>query len=183
MLFRFAVIITCLEFALTAVASILVTYTDPPPGFATEQDLVGLGIPFTMVENRRGESGNAPYYDTKATLKSPEASLFVSLRTDATPTDFDFRRSRDEVNAQHPERGETVVINEPIPGEQGYAVRHSGPKAVRFELVRIRKKDMLIIRVVREKPYETAAGAELSKCERRARLVQEHLMTKLRWRD
>ena len=183
MLFRFAVIITVLELSLTLAASILVTYTDPPPGFATEQDLRGLGLTFSAHENRRWESGNAPCYDTKTTLSAPTAALFASFRTDATPTDFAFRRSRDEANRERPERGETTLIDEPIPGEQGYAVRYSGPKSVRFELVRIRKNDMLIVRVVREKPFETLAAAELSKCERRARLVQEHLMTKLRWRD
>jgi len=36
MLLRFAVIVTVFELALTAVASVLVTYTEPPPGFATE---------------------------------------------------------------------------------------------------------------------------------------------------
>jgi len=183
MLFRFAVAITFLEAALTAMASILVGYTDPPPGFATENDLRGLGLTVRAHENRRGESGNAPYYDTRATLTDPESSLLVSLRTDATPTDFEFRRSRDETSRERPERGELVIINEPMPGEEGYAVRHSGPKSVRFELVRIRKGEMLIVRVVRDKPYDTLPAAELARCERRARLVQEHLMVKLRWRD
>jgi hypothetical protein len=182
-LFRFAVIVTALEVGLTAAASILVTYTDPPPGFATENDLRSLGLSYRTHENRRGESGNAPYYDTRATLTGPEASLFVSLRTDATPTDFDFRRSRDEASQERPERGELVIINEPIPGEQGYAVRHNGPKSLRFELVRIRRNEMLIVRVVREKPYDSKASVEMARCERRARLVQEHLMVKLRWRD
>ena len=172
MLLRFAVIVTVLEVALTAMASILVTYTDPPAGFATENDLASLGLTFSAHDNRRGESGNAPYYETRATLTNPASTLFVSLRTDATTTDFEFRRSRDEVNRDRPERGEL-----------GYAVRHSGPKFARFELVRIRKADMLIVRVVREKPFDTMPGAELARCERRARQVQEQLMLKLRWRD
>ena len=183
MLFRFAVVVTVLEVALTAMASILVSYTDPPPGFATENDLRSLGMTFTTLDNRRWESVGAPCYDTRAALESPVAQLFCSLRTDATPTDYAFRRSRDEANQSRPERGETTVINEPLPGEQGYAVRHTGPKSVRFELVRIRKNEMLIVRVVREKPFETLPASELTKCERRARLVQEHLMLKLRWRD
>jgi hypothetical protein len=54
---------------------------------------------------------------------------------------------------------------------------------VRFELVRIRKGELLIVRVVREKPFDSVPAAELSRCERRARMVQEHLMVKLRWRD
>jgi len=183
MLFRFAMAVTVLEFALTAVASVLVTYTDPPPGFVTEQDLRALGIEYRAHDNRRWESGNAPCYDTRAQLSTPDAALFASYRTDAVRTDFDFRRSRDEVNRERPERGETVIINEPLPGEEGYAVRYSGAKSVRFELVRLRKNEMLIVRVVREKPYEAIPAAELTRCERRARLVQEHLMSKLRWRD
>ena len=183
MLFRFAVVITVLEFALTAVASVLVTYTEPPPGFTTERDLRELHIPFTEHENRRWLSVDAPCYDTRAKLDSPPAALYVSLRTDALRTDFDFRRSREVVTASKPDRGETVIINEPIPGEEGYAIRHRGPKSVRFELVRLRKSEMLIVRVIRDMPYDTLPAAELSRCERRARIVQEHLMTKMRWRE
>jgi hypothetical protein len=183
MLFRFAVAITIVELALTALASILVTFTDPPPGFTTESDLRSLGLVFSAHDNRRGESGNSPYYDTRATLTNPASSLFTSLRTDATMTDFEFRRSRDEASLEHPERGELVIINEPFTGEKGYAVRHSGPNSVRFELVRIRKGEMLIVRLVREKPFDSIPAAELARCEHRARLVQEHLMVKLRWRD
>ena len=180
---RFAVVVTILEVALTAAASILVTFTDPPPGFATENDLRSLGMTFRTHENRRWESGNAPCYDTRASLASPEASLFTSLRTDATTTDFEFRRAKDEALRERPERGELSIINEPLPGEQGYAVRHSGPNSVRFELVRLRRGEMLIVRVSREKPFDTLATAEMARCERRARLVQEHLMVKLHWRD
>jgi len=183
MLFRFAVVVTVLEFALTAVASVLVTYTEPPPAFATERDLHELHLPFVEHENRRWTSVDAPCYDTRAKLDSPPASLYVSLRTDALRTDFDFRRSREVVMRDQPDRGETVLINEPIPGEEGYAVRHRGAKSVRFELVRLRGPEMLIIRVVREMPYDTLPAAELSRCERRARMVQEHLMTKMRWRE
>ena len=34
-----------------------------------------------------------------------------------------------------------------------------------------------------EETQDTLPAAELSRCERRARMVQEHLMTKLRWRE
>jgi hypothetical protein len=102
MLLRFAVIVTIMEVALTAMASILVTYTDPPPGFATENDLRSLGLSFSAHENRRWESGNAPCYDTRATLLSPDSALFVSFRTDAALTDYEFRRSRDEASREHP---------------------------------------------------------------------------------
>jgi hypothetical protein len=183
MLLRFAVVITALELVLTAAASVLVTYTEPPPGFATESDLRDLGLTFDEHENRRWVHMNAPCYDTRAKLSSPAASLYVSLRTDSTATDFQFRRAREEVIRDHPELGEAVLINEPLPGEEGYAVRHRGPKSVKFELVRLRGSDLLIVRVVREQPFDTLAAAELSKCERRARSVQEHLMFKMRWRD
>ncbi len=180
---RFAIAVTALEVVLTAMASILVTYTDPPPGFATEHDLRALGLGYSAHENTRWTFADAPCYDTRATLTSPEAKLYVSFRTEATPTDFNFRRSRDEASREHPERGEITIINEPMPGEEGYAVRHSGPKSVRFELARLRKGDLLIVRVVRDKPFDGPASVELSKCERRARLVQEMIMTRLRWRD
>jgi hypothetical protein len=183
MLFRFAVIVTILELGLTAVASVLVTYTEPPPGFATEGDLRDLGLKFSKHENRRWVSVNAPCYDTRATLLAPDAALYVSLRTDALKTDYEFRRSREEVWRDQPDRGEVVLINEPIPGEEGYAVRHRGAKSVRFELVRHRRAEMLIVRVTREAPYDTLPAAELSRCERRARVIQEHLMAKMRWRE
>jgi hypothetical protein len=183
MLFRFAVVVTVLELALTAVASVLVTYTEPPPGFATDSDLRDLGLKFEQHENRRWVSVSAPCYDTRAKLLSPDATLYISLRTDALKTDYDFRRSREEVMRDQPDRGEIVLINEPIPGEEGYAVRHRGNKSVRFELVRIRRSEMLIVRVVREMPYDSLPPAELSRCERRARVLQEHLMAKMRWRE
>ena len=183
MLLRFAVVVTVLELVLTATASVLVTYTEAPPGFATESDLRELGIPFTEHKNAREGSMQSPIYDTTATLSNPTATLLVRYRTDQSKTDFEFRRSREEVWRDRPDNGELVLINEPIPGEQGYAVRHRAPNSVRFELVRLRGSEMLTVRVVRRAPYDSLPAAEMSKCERRARIVQEQLMTKLRWRE
>jgi hypothetical protein len=183
MLLRFAVAVTALEFALTIAASILVTYTEPPTGFLTEQELRELGISFVEHENRRWVHLNAPCYDTRATLSSPSASLYVSLRTDSSQADYDFRRRREEAIRERRDRGEVVLINEPLPGELGYAVRFRGDNAVRFEMARLHGRDMLIVRVIEEKPFDTTESAALSKCEHRARAVQEHLMFKMRWRD
>jgi hypothetical protein len=183
MLIRFAIVVTIIELALTAAASVLVTYTEAPPAFATENDLRGLGFTFEDHSNRRWLHMNSPRYDTTAALLPPPGSLFVSLRTDASQTDLDFRRSRDEVIHDHPERGEVVLINEPLPGELGYAVRHRSPKSVRFELVRLRNTDLFIVRVSRDLLPDALPGAELSRCERQARAVQELLMFKMRWRD
>jgi hypothetical protein len=183
MLLRFAIVVTLLELVLTAAASILVTYTEAPPAFATENDLRDLGIAFAEHRNVRGGPMNSPTYESIVTLSSPTATLYVEMRTDSSRIDFGFRRSREEVISKNPELGESVIINEPLPGEEGYAVRHRGPNAVRFELVRLRGSDMLKVRVVRKTPYENLPAAELSRCERRARVVQEHLMMKLRWRE
>ena len=183
MLLRFAVIVTLLELVLTATASVLVTYTEAPPAFATEHDLRELGISFTEHRNAREGSIQAPIYETNATLASPTATLFVRHRMDSSKTDFDFRRSREEVWRDRPDNGELVIINEPLPGEHGYAVRHRAPNSVRFELVRLRGSEMMIVRVVSRAPFENLPAAELSRCERRARVVQEHLMMKLRWRE
>ncbi len=183
MLFRFALIVTAIEVVLTAGASAFITMVEVPVAFVTESDLRGLGLPFESHECTRAVTLNAPCFDTRARLQSPTATLYTSLRTGASETDFEFRRAREELIRDHPERGEMVIINEPLPGERGYAVRHRGPKSVRFELVRLRGKDMLIVRVIREQPYDTLPAAELSRCERRARAIQEHLMLKMRWRD
>ena len=183
MLLRFAVVVTVLELVLTATASVLVTYTEAPPAFATQSDLRELGISFTEQRNSREGSLQAPIYDTHATLSSPTATLFIRYRADQSKTDFDFRRSREEVSRERPENGELVIVNEPLPGEQGYAVRHRAASSVRFELVRLRGTEMLTVRVVRRAPFENLPAAELSRCERRARVVQEHLMMKLRWRE
>jgi hypothetical protein len=182
-LLRFAIAVTTLELVLTAAASVLVTYTEAPPSFATENDLRDLGISFTQHRNSRQGTIQAPIYETIATLGSPTASLWVNFRADRSKTDLDFRRAREEGRHSRPDFGEIVVINEPLPGELGYAVRHRGPKAVRFELVRLRGSEMMIINVVREAPYDNLPAAELARCERRARVVQEHLMMKLRWRE
>ncbi len=101
----------------------------------------------------------------------------------ASEADFAFRRRREEAIGERSDRGEIVLVNEPLPGEEGYAVRYRGPNSVRFELVRRRGSDMLVVRVSREKPFDTIDSAALSKCELRARAVQEQLMFKLRWRD
>jgi len=183
MLFRFAVAVTIIELVLTAFASVLVSYTDPPPSFATESDLTSLGMSTSAHENRRWLHMDAPCYETKATLTEPTAQLWVSHRTLATAVDLDFRRSREEVNRQHPERGETTIIEEPLPGEKGYAVRHASPRSSRFELVRLHGSDLLIVRVQRDKPYDGQPGAEMARCERRARVIQEMIMTRMRWRD
>lgn len=183
MLLRFAVVVTILELVLTATASVLVTYTEAPPAFATENDLRELGIAFTEHKNAREGTIQAPVYDTNATLSSPTAALFVRHRLDMSKTDFEVRRAREEVQRDRPELGEIVIINEPIPGEHGYAVRHRAPNSVRFELVRLRGTEMMVVRVVCRAPFENLPAAELSRCERRARVVQEHLMMKLRWRE
>jgi hypothetical protein len=183
MLLRFAVAVTIIELVLTAFASVLVSYTDPPASFATEADLRALGMSTTAHENRRWLQMDVPCYETKATLTEPVAQLWVSHRTLAGAVDVDFRRSREEVNRAHPERGETTIIDEPLPGEKGYAVRQAGPKSSRFELVRLRGNDLLIVRVLREKPYDAQPGAEMARCERRARVIQEMIMTRMRWRD
>ena len=183
MLTRFALVVTLIELALTVGASVLVTYTGAPPAFATETDLNGLGIAFGEHSNRRWLHMNAPCYDTRAALQSPAGSLFVSFRTESTDTDLDFRRARDEMIHDHPDRGEVVIINEPLPGERGYAVRHRSAKSVRFELVRLRKTELLIVRVTRDLPPDAMPSAELARCERQARQVQELLMFKMRWRD
>lgn len=183
MLLRFAIAVTVLEVILTIAASVLVTYTEPPVAFMTETDLSDIGIKAEKHETVRRIHQNAPCYDTTATLANPAAKLYVSLRTDATPADFAFRRQREEANRGHPERGEITLINEPLPGEQGYAVRHRSGNSVRFEAVRLRGTDLLIVRVMREAPYDATESAMISKCELRARAVQEHLMFKMRWRD
>jgi len=183
MLFRFAVAVTVLELVLTAAASVVVSYTEAPPGFATENDLRDLGITFTSHGNARSGSMSSPVYESSATLAAPTATLYVELRTESSRIDYEFRRSREEVIRTHPELGESVIISEPLPGEEGYAVRHRGPSAVRFELVRLRGSDMLKVRVVRKAPFDNIPAAELARCERRARVIQEHLMMKMKWRD
>jgi hypothetical protein len=183
MLIRFAVVVTLVELVLTAGASVLVSYTEAPPAFATDGDLRELGIAFTQHRNSREGTIQSPIYNTDATLDAPTASLWARYRTDMSKTDFDFRRSREEIRRGRPEFGELVIIDEPMPGELGYAIRHRGPNSVRFELVRLRGSELLIVNVVRKMPYDNLPAAELSRCERRARVVQEHLMMKLRWRE
>lgn len=183
MLFRFAVAITVLELVLTLGASLLVTYTEPPPAFVTEAELADLGMLTAAHENKRRIRQTGPCYETQATITTPTATLYVSLWTDATPTDFQFRRAGEEALRDHPKLGEMVLVNEPIPGEEGYAARHKTADSIRFELVRRRGKELLIVRVGREKPYEVPEAAAQARCELRARMVQEHLMAKLRWRE
>src|SRR5689334_12100341 len=127
MLLRFACVVTVLEFLLTIAASVLVTFTEPPTAYITDSELSNLGMKVDRHENRRVTQLNIPRYETHAQLGSPSASLYVSLRMDASPTDYQFRRRTEEAIRERPDRGELVLINEPMPGEEGYAVRYRGP--------------------------------------------------------
>jgi hypothetical protein len=175
---RFAVAVTVLELVLTAGAAWWVTLAESTGAHVTERDLGELGLPFTSVTPSSTRAGDTANHETRAALLDPGQTLYTSLRTGSTAVDFDHRKRREEAWARKSGGGAAhSIADEPLPGEEGYSVRQSGPKSLRFELVRLRGSDLLIVRITMDAP----GHGEMAKAERRARKVQERLMGRLGW--
>jgi hypothetical protein len=181
---RFAVVLTLVELALTVAATLTISLIEPGEPYVTEADLRGLRLPFSSSSTRRTKSFDGRiFYDTSVELADPPQTLHVSIRAGSSDVDYDHRLNRERQNHQKPRHGTIVLIDEPMPGERGYALRQRGPDSVRAELVRLRGTDLLIVRVSRAQPYDTTPDQEVVRCERRARMVELFLLEKLRWRE
>jgi hypothetical protein len=174
---RFMIAVTTVELLLTALAAWWVTAAESVGAHVTERDLREFSIPFTSLTPTSTRSGDTANHETRARFRDPEQSLYTSLRTGATTTDFEFRKGREEALQRKADRGPLSIVDEPLPGELGYSLRHSGTKSLRFELVRLRGSELLIVRVGMENP----GAGDMAKAERRARLVQERIMGRIGW--
>ncbi len=180
---RFAVIVTLVELALTAGAALWITAEEVGGTLVSSRDLETLGIPCSALSPSTRRQGELLLQDVRATLSNPEQTLHVSLRPGTSTTDFEFRRGREEALSRRRDRGQVSLSTEPWGDEPGYAVRHQGEKSMRFELARLRRGELLIVRIAREAPYAAGAAQEMAGCERRARQVQELLLHRMGWND
>jgi hypothetical protein len=182
-MWRFALTVTAIELALTAGAVLWISAVEAVDAYLTERDLEQLRIPYESLSPSTRRHGEALTLETRGRLLEPEQSLYVSVRTQVSEQDFAFRRSREEALQQRPDRGRLSLTHEPLPGEAGYSVRHEGVASLRFETVRFRGSEMVVILVGRSTPYGAHPSQEMLRCERRARQIQDRLLYRLGWRS
>jgi len=181
---RFALLVTLVEIGLTAGAALLIAWNEEPEPFLTRDDLRTLDLPYESLRNERVPSLQALHcYESRAVLRVPRQSVYVSYRVEAGPKDLESRREKERALLEKKEAGQGSLIDEPFDGERGYAVRHRGPHGARMELVRARGRDLFIVRVSQEGVQGAEAQAAVARCDRLAHLIQHQIMTKLRWRD
>jgi hypothetical protein len=182
---RFAVAVVAVELLLTtAVGLYLAASLDVEP-YLTESELrsLGLGMDPESHETTRRIRFEALYaYDSNATLKDGEGTVWVSVRVNAPVLDLELRRRREESWSTKPSSGETSILDDSLTNEPGYVVRQRSPTQVRSEIVHHRGDRMLIVQVRRKGDFGPFSGKEASLCERRARYILDHMTTKLGWR-
>ena len=181
---RFALTITAIEIALTLAGSTWIAFAETgDPGMA-EGDFAALGIDIERYSaNRRTRFGSAFSYDTEAVVKGRGPAITVSLRVHTPRAEYDSRLSGESWPKLREGDERPTVTAEPMPGEPGYTVRQRGRDGVRVEGVRLRGDDLLIVRAIWLNAPDAHAGQQVAKCERLVRILQDHMMVKLRWRD
>jgi len=180
-MWRFAAAVTLLEIVLTAFTATLFTFDPEPESYLAAEDLTQIGLPFEGHKTQRQTRFEALLgYDSTATLLRPRQTLWVSVRVDQSEVDFQSRRRREENWATKASFGTSAVLDDPGRDGAGYLVRHRSATGVRCELVRFRGGRMLLVKVSRGE-LVGSPDEELAGCERRARVIQERMLRKLRW--
>jgi hypothetical protein len=177
-MWRFAIAITLIEILLSALAAALFTMDFDPEPYLTAEELRGLNFPHEgHATRRRIRFDELLGYDSEATLLHPKQSLWVGVRVNQTRADYDARRRREENWATKASFGTSMILDDPGPKDVGFTVRHRRAPYVRCELVRFMGDRMLIVKVSSESGPEDEA---LAACERRARVIQARMLSKLR---
>lgn len=181
---RFAITITAVELALTLAAAFMVSLSGDIEPYLTTEDLAELDLPYKDYQARRRSAGfsDSANYMTRAELLAPPQVVEVSYRVGMYPDDYQKMLSRERAVQRQAVAGEVTVIDDPFPGERGHASRQHSPAQVRAELVRLRGNQILIVKVSREMDSGERPEPAGATCERRARIVQQHLMEKFGWR-
>jgi hypothetical protein len=179
---RFATAVTGAQVLLTTLAALWIGIAEDTEGAVSEADLAALRIPFETLRSDTWRQEPQSCHDSRAKLLDPEQSLYVSRRSGVDSIDFEYRRGREEATGRRAGRGEHTLVIEAVPGGRGYSVRHRTPNTLRFETVRWRGGQMVVVRVTASGGEEAHPGAGLAGCERRARQVQDLLLTRLGWR-
>jgi hypothetical protein len=195
---RFAISVTAIEIALTLGAAAWVTFSENGEPYVTKAELETLGISVEKYSTeRKMRFGELFSFDTQAVLPGsslglasgdtrPGPALLVSVRVNTPKVEYDSRLAGE----RHPrmrDGDELPVVNEePWPDELGYVVRQRVRNGVRAEVVRLRGKNLLIVRMnwTNIPLPPDRAGEAVAKCEHFARLLQDFMVTrKLGWRE
>ena len=181
---RFAIAVTAIEVVLTLAASLWITFSETADPYLTEQEFTMLGIPVEKYSTECRTRFGAPFsYDSQAVVKDLGPAILVSVRVGTPRAEYD-NRLAGERNPKLREGDEPpTVTDEPWRQEVGYAVRQRGADGVRVEVVRLRGAEMIVLRAIRMNVPGTHAGFQVAKCERLMRILQEHLLVKLGWRE
>jgi len=180
-MWRFAAAITVMEIILTVFTASLFTADYDADAFLTPEDLALVNMPFEELKTQRQTRLEALLgYDSNMILVGPRQNAWVSVRVDQSRVDFDARRRREENWAAKAAAGSWTVLDDPGHDDVGYTVRHRSATSARSELVRFRGGRMLIAKVSRSE-LVGVPDEELAGCERRARILQERMLEKLRW--
>lgn len=175
---RFAWTVASIEVVLTICAASLVTMDERTEPFLLQEDLARMGMAAETFSNeKRFRLGAIASYDTNAVLAESRHVILVSFRVESPREEFERLRAA-ELGARGQESGLVLVDEETRRVERGYAIRQRGATGVRSELVRLRGGDLLLVKVSRP----NAPPGEQARCERMARLIQEHMMRRLGWR-
>jgi hypothetical protein len=181
---RFALCVTAVEIALTIGASLWITLLDTGEPYVTPEEFGALGIPVEEVSTKRqSRFGAVSSYDTKAVVREDGPSILVSVSINTPRAEYDSRKAGERFPKLKEGDEPPLVIDESWAVEPGYAVRQTGRASVRSEIVRLRGKDMLTIRLVWKDIAGKNKSQAVSYCEHFARLIQDHMVEKLGWRD
>ena len=180
-MWRFAIAITALEIVLTVFTASLFTADYDADAFLTPDDLALVNMPFDELKTQRQTRLEALLgYDSNMILARPRQNAWVSVRVSQAAVDFDARRRREENWAMKSAAGTWTILDDPGHDDVGYTVRHRTATSARSELVRFRGGRMLIVKVAKSE-LVGVPDEELAGCERRARILQERMLEKLRW--
>lgn len=180
---RFAWTVTAVEVVLTFAAVLLISVVEAPEPYLTRGDLHTLGLRCNAHKTERRAPLHARVtWESQAVLSDPEQNVAVSYRQDVSPADFDLRLRKERDRLEKAGIGHGALIDEPFPGERGYALRFQSENSVRFEQVRAKGDDLLIVRVTHEGVSGLGGRIAMAQCDKRARLVQQVMLDKLRWR-
>lgn len=180
---RFAMTVTAIELVLTMGASLFIAATEGYDPHLTQDDMDLIGIPYENFQTlRRTRYLTATSYESTAILPSGSQKLRVSHIMGARAEDYNLRLERERELGRKSAPGRMVVVADPFPDENGYAVRQNGRNLARCEVVRMRAETMLIVEVYRTDSNYGVNPSEAANCERNARVVLNHMLEKLGWR-
>ena len=181
---RFAVAVTAMEILLTLGACLWIAYADRSEPTVTQAEFGQLGITLEKYStDHRMRFGSFFSYETLAQVADGGPAITVSVRVNTPRAEYDTRLAGEKLPRLRDGDEAPVVTDESWPDESGYGVRQCGRNGARAEIVRLRGSTMIVIRAVHLNVSGNVAHHAAARAERLVRLVQDHLVVKLGWRE